>query len=312
MKLVITEQQAKRIVREMLLNEISSADAYAKFYSKGGKFIHKDIYDSLMNGTAVMTPFHKMMLDAFLAGKVNANLMQFAGDIWRGASNDMKQYLIHAVEGDLDYITDTGGSIRIFLEKVSSMKSHSERSFNDRGYEVLYEDEGVKVTCTKSYTSSCKNYGNSHWCTASDIFGEYNGYDMFRNYTNDNGGGCLVQFICKKFHPEHDGNSRQSRILGLNDYNLLGKPREDVINDLQSEHYDLLIDLTTRPLLPLRYLVLFADADFKVGMNLGEGIHDMLISLPDFSPEQGDAAEIEASWLFNQIMEYLTTIRSMD
>lgn len=104
----------------------------------------------------------------------------------------------------------------------------------------------------------------------------------------------------------------QSRILGLNDYNLLGKPREDVINDLQSEHYDLLIDLTTRPLLPLRYLVLFADADFKVGMNLGEGIHDMLISLPDFSPEQGDAAEIEASWLFNQIMEYLTTIRSMD
>lgn len=104
----------------------------------------------------------------------------------------------------------------------------------------------------------------------------------------------------------------QSRILGLGDYQLLGKPREDTIKDLQAEHYDLLIDLTTRPLLPLRYLVLFADADFKVGMNLGEGIHDMLISLPDFTPEQGEEAEIEASWLFNQIMEYLTTIRSMD
>ena len=104
----------------------------------------------------------------------------------------------------------------------------------------------------------------------------------------------------------------QSRILGVNDYNLLGKPRDYVLADLQAEHYDLLIDLTTRPLLPLRYLALFTNADFKVGMNLGEGIHDMLISLPDFSPEQGDAAEIEASWLFHQIMEYLTTIKSND
>lgn len=104
----------------------------------------------------------------------------------------------------------------------------------------------------------------------------------------------------------------QSRILGPNDYNLLGKPREEVIKDLQEEHYDLLIDLTTRPLLPLRYLALFTDADFKVGLNLGEGIHDMLISLPDFNPEQGEEAAIEASWLFNQIMGYLTTIKSND
>lgn len=104
----------------------------------------------------------------------------------------------------------------------------------------------------------------------------------------------------------------QSRILGLNDYNWMGKPRDYVINDLQTEHYDLLIDLTTRPLLPLRYIAMYTDADFKVGLNLGEGIHDMLISLPDFTPEQGEEAEIEASWLFNQIMGYLTTIKSND
>ena len=104
----------------------------------------------------------------------------------------------------------------------------------------------------------------------------------------------------------------QSRILGLNDYNWMGKPRDYVISDLMADHYDLLIDLTTRPLLPLRYIAMFADADFKVGLNLGEGVHDMLISLPDFSPEQGEEAEIEASWLFNQIMGYLTTIKSND
>ena len=90
------------------------------------------------------------------------------------------------------------------------------------------------------------------------------------------------------------------------------KPRDYVLTDLQAEHYDLLIDLTTRPLLPLRYLALYTDADFKVGMNLGEGIHDMLISLPDLSPEQGEEAEIEASWLYHQMLQYLTTIKSKD
>lgn len=101
----------------------------------------------------------------------------------------------------------------------------------------------------------------------------------------------------------------QSRILGIDDYNLLGKPREHVLTDLQAEQYDLLIDLTTRPLLPLRYIALYTRADFKVGLNLGEGIHDMLLSLPDLDTEN---AKPEASWLFQQIMGYLTTIKSND
>lgn len=104
----------------------------------------------------------------------------------------------------------------------------------------------------------------------------------------------------------------QSRILGLNDYNLLGKPRDYVLTDLAAEHYDLLIDLTTRPMLPLRYIAMYTDADFKVGLNLGEGVHDMLISLPDFSPEQSDQAQIEASWLYQEIMKFITTIKSND
>ena len=104
----------------------------------------------------------------------------------------------------------------------------------------------------------------------------------------------------------------QSRILGLNDYHLFGNPRDYVVTDLQAEHYDLLIDLTARPLLPLRYIAMYTAADFKVGLNLGEGVHDMLISLPDFTPEQGEEAAIEATWLYNEIMSYITTIKSND
>ena len=104
----------------------------------------------------------------------------------------------------------------------------------------------------------------------------------------------------------------QSRILGVNDYNVLGKPKEDVIADLQADHYDLLIDLTTKPCLPLRYIAMYTDADFKVGLNMGEGIHDMLLSLPDLTPEEGEMAVVEATWLYDQIMNYLTTIKSND
>ena len=104
----------------------------------------------------------------------------------------------------------------------------------------------------------------------------------------------------------------QSRILGLRDYTWLGKPRDYVLKDLRAEHYDLLMDLTTRHLLPLRYIAMFADADFKVGMSLGEGIHDMLIAMPTEINEKGEPLPIEAKDLYGQIMNYLTTIKSND
>lgn len=104
----------------------------------------------------------------------------------------------------------------------------------------------------------------------------------------------------------------QSRILGLQDYNFFGKPKEDVITDLRAMHYDLLIDLTTHISLPLRYIAMYADADFKVGLNLGEGIHDMLISLPDFTPEQGEEIHIETTWLYEQMMNFLLKVKSND
>ena len=94
----------------------------------------------------------------------------------------------------------------------------------------------------------------------------------------------------------------QSRILGLGDYNWLGKPKDYVLTDLKAEHYDLLIDLSTQTLLPLRYLAMYTDADFKVGLNMGEGLHDMLMGMEN----------PDAKGLYDQIINYLTTIKSND
>jgi len=94
----------------------------------------------------------------------------------------------------------------------------------------------------------------------------------------------------------------QSRILGLGDYNWLGKPKDYVLTDLKAEHYDLLIDLSTQTLLPLRYLAMYTEADFKVGLSMGEGLHDMLMSMEN----------PDVKGLYDQIINYLTTIKSND
>lgn len=90
------------------------------------------------------------------------------------------------------------------------------------------------------------------------------------------------------------------RILGTRDYNILGAPKEDIINDLHKRQYDLLIDLTQHPCQPLRYLALYARAEFKTGMDLGAGVHDLLISTP---------AQETPQFLFEQIVKYLKMIQ---
>ncbi|MBO4665324.1 MAG: hypothetical protein J5612_00450 [Paludibacteraceae bacterium] len=93
----------------------------------------------------------------------------------------------------------------------------------------------------------------------------------------------------------------QSRILGRHDLNLLGAPKEDVIKDLQKRPYDLLIDLTQKPCLPLRYVSLYARAQFRAGLNIPGSQNDLLIqTAPQETPQ----------FLFEQIEKYLKMIRT--
>lgn len=101
----------------------------------------------------------------------------------------------------------------------------------------------------------------------------------------------------------------QSRIVGPDDYNLLGKPKQDLIDDLRATRYNLLLDLTNHEMLPLRYLAMYADADFKAGLNLGEDVHDMLIAPPNLDTEQ---ARPEVQWLYDTLIQYISTIKSKD
>ena len=93
----------------------------------------------------------------------------------------------------------------------------------------------------------------------------------------------------------------QSRIMGRRDLNILGVPKKEVVSDLQKRAYDLLIDLTQQPCLPLRYIALYARAEFRAGLNMEGAKHDLLISTsPQDTPK----------FLFDQIVKYLKMIQT--
>ena len=127
---------------------------------------------------------------------------------------------------------------------------------------------------------------------------------------------CTLDKALEKLFADYELNVAFSKAelskIHIEKYSCSYKSVEDVLKDLQTEHYDLMLDLTTHTSLPLRYIAMLVQADFKAGLNLGEGVHDMLISLPDLTPEQGEEVQVEATWLYEQIMQYLTTIKSND
>ena len=188
-----------------LINEISTTDAYARFYKDN---IPQDVYEALMKGTDKMTPFHKLCLDSIVNynwGEAEHNYIlphaRLIGDKWAEANQDARQLLLRYLESsDIARKGRSFESIAAITEKILGKEGHTESSYRDRGYHVLYENEMVLITCTTSYSASKKYYGDSHWCTASDVFGDYNGYKMFGDYTVDDDSeydGILIQLVDK-------------------------------------------------------------------------------------------------------------------
>ena len=94
-----------------------------------------------------------------------------------------------------------------------------------------------------------------------------------------------------------------SRMAGKNDMSLTGAPCKQLAADIQAAHYDLLIDLTQHPCLPLHYMAMQADCSFKAGRHIVDGLHDLMIDTePDANPNV----------LYKHIMHFLTTIKSND
>lgn len=98
---------------------------------------------------------------------------------------------------------------------------------------------------------------------------------------------------------------RDFRVFGKKEINWFERPKTDVLTDFMREEFDVLIDLTIHPVLPLRYMALYAKADCKLGKaqpDLAKYLHDFMINLPE--------GQEDAAYLFDQIKHYLTTIQT--
>lgn len=72
------------------------------------------------------------------------------------------------------------------------------------------------------------------------------------------------------------------------DFTYFGRVREEAMNALPSQRFDLLLDLSTQYYLGTQYITMAIDATFKAGLrfpNVPEqdqrGILDMMVSLPE-------------------------------
>ncbi len=95
----------------------------------------------------------------------------------------------------------------------------------------------------------------------------------------------------------------QRRILGLRDVTFWGGLQTEAQEYIRGRKYDLLIDLTQHPCLPLQYAAMYARADFKTGMRCNEALYHFIMEMP---PTE------DPTPLFDQILYYLKSIRSND
>jgi len=94
----------------------------------------------------------------------------------------------------------------------------------------------------------------------------------------------------------------ESRVIGPRDYNLWHKPKAEVLQFLQSHPFDVLIDLTATPVLPMQYIALLCQAKFKIGA-VSSPLYDMVVKC-----DEGANAE----YIFQQVNHYLSIIKSAD
>ena len=107
------------------------------------------------------------------------------------------------------------------------------------------------------------------------------------------------------------------RILHHKQTDFFHKPLVSFINELQYNEYDLLIDLSVRPIIPLEYLALYALASFKTGIRKTEvPMYDFVLDVENVQtqtePDELSENPVDETYLYNQIIFYLKSIQTTD
>ena len=107
------------------------------------------------------------------------------------------------------------------------------------------------------------------------------------------------------------------RILHHKQTDLFHKPLQSYISELQNSQFDLLIDLSVNPVVPLQYLALYAISSFKTGIRKSKlHIYDYVLDLENVASKTESSEEmmnaVDETYLYNQIIFYLKRIQTTD
>ena len=192
---------------ESVLNEITATDAYTKYYSD----LPKEEFFGLANMYGKYDNVLKMVMDCIRDGyNTFADGRVFIEKLSKADNNVRMEFLKSFRLGEIDNIDEADA----YIDMISESGCESDKSLYTKGLLVLSDDEESTITCTATYAANHHYYGNTHWCTASDRKGNYDGWAMFLNYVfrgkyvmSDYGRGelncdaitdCLIQYVDHK------------------------------------------------------------------------------------------------------------------
>ncbi len=104
------------------------------------------------------------------------------------------------------------------------------------------------------------------------------------------------------------------RILNNQNLDLFRKPKVEFLQELEELKFDLLLDLTVKEIIPLQYLALQSNATLKAGLKKNKApIYDFMIEIGKSQHEDiATEPELNASYIYNQIIFYLKSIQTKD
>lgn len=176
-------------IYESIINEIGADDAYKRFYSS----IPREDYDEILNGDPAPDKFMQFMLNCVRDGKSTKEDAIEAISAYKNADELVRQKVLNKFRsGEYEDALDVASDVK-YLSGGGAVLS--KKKFAKEGLIKLKENERWIATCTINYAANNHYFGDSHWCTASDREGRWDGYEMYRDYSGGN--NVLIQFKWK-------------------------------------------------------------------------------------------------------------------
>lgn len=112
----------------------------------------------------------------------------------------------------------------------------------------------------------------------------------------------MLSYTPEKEVPATFLNSNTSKMFTSKDTNWLGKPIPDFVNTFMDKNFDILIDLSTQEVFPLKWVASLSKAKFKVGnLAYNNTPNDLIINI---KPDEN------LDYLITQIKYYLNLINN--